>query len=253
MRFTLRPALALGTILLLAAPLAAARAQEPTPPAVRAGDEAVDGRRLSLGSSSYRLVMRENGKELGGATIRIVVSAADAAGEAGLLIVKTVESPRGTIFDTSLVRRRTLQPVWHHSTQPTRRMRLDFRADSVTGAVTPNEGAPVPVAHGTAEPTFDSAVLEQVIGSLPLAAGYAARIPFYIHEAGGLVWYGVRVAGEESVTGFGGQPAIAWRVAVDAMDRTVTSWFDRASGAWLRTETSMGPGRSMVIGPLPEE
>ena len=251
MRFALRPPSLLGTVLLLAAPLAIARAQAPVSPAVRVGDAAVDGRRLSLGSSSYRLAMLENGKELGGATIRIAISAADAAGEPGLLIVKTVESPRGTIFDTTLVRRRTLQPVWHHSTQPARRLSLDFRPDSVTGTVTPNEGAPERVAHGTAEPTFDSAVLEQVIGSLPLAAGYAARIPFYILEAGGLVWYGVRVAGEETVTGADGRPLAAWRVAVDAMDRTVTSWFDRASGAWLRTETSMGPGRSMTIGILP--
>jgi hypothetical protein len=218
-----------------------------TPPVVRAGDRAVDGRRVHPGTRTLRMTMTQEGKEVGGADIRATIAEMPAAGEAGLLIAKTIASPRGTIYDTTLVRRRTLQPVWHHSTQPRRRMRLDFAPDSVTGAVTPNDSAAVPVAHHTAAPTFDSAVMEQVLAALPLARGYAVRLPFYIYERGGLVWYDVRVTGEETVPGPHGKPTAAWAVRLDRAELPMRSWIAKDSRELLRQEIDFGQGRRMVL------
>lgn len=239
--------------LALAAPLLAGTAAHPVfaqdaaLPTVRAGDPVVDGRLVRPGASERHMSIMQNDKAVGGATVRTVIAEAPAAGEAGLLVTNTITSPRGTIYDTSLVRRRTLQPIWHHSTQPRRRMRLEFRADSVTGLVTPDDSAAIPVAHATEAPTFDSAVMDEVIAALPLGRGYAVRIPLYIYERGGLVWFDVRVTGEASIAGADAQPTAAWVVQLHRPDMTMQCWVAKRSRQLLRTEIDMGQGRRMVM------
>lgn len=221
-------------------------AQSSPLPAVRAGDPAVDGRLVRAGASERHVTMMQNDKAVLDATLRTVIADVPAAGEPGLLVANTFTSPRGVIYDTSLVRRRTLQPVWHHSTQPRRRMRLEFGPDSVTGAVMPNDSASVPVAHVTDVPTFDSAVMDEVVAALPLRRGYAARLPLYIYERGGLVWFDVRVTGDDSVAGPGAKPTAAWVVSLDQPRMTVRYWIAKESRQLLRTETDLGEGRRMV-------
>ena len=215
-------------------------------PAVRPGDGVVDGRLIRPGATERHMVMMQNDKAVGGATVRTVIAEAPAGGEPGLLVANTITSARGTIYDTSLVRRRTLEPVWHHSTQPRRRMRLEFGPDSVTGSVTPSDSAAVGVMQATAAPTFDSAVMDQVIAALPLARGYAARLPLYIYERGGLVWFDVRVTGEEPAPGPHAGLAPAWVVRLDQAGMSVRCWVARDSRQLLRSEIDLGQGRRMV-------
>lgn len=221
-------------------------AQGSTLPAVRAGDRAVDGRLVRPGASERHITMMQNDKPVGDATLRTVIAEVPAAGEPGLLVANTFSSPRGVIYDTSLVRRRTLQPVWHHSTQPRRRMRLEFGPDSVIGAVMPNDSASVPISHVTDAPTFDSAVMDEVVAALPLRRGYAVRLPLYIYERGGLVWFDVRVTGQESVAGPDAKPTAAWVVSLDQPNLSFRYWIAKDSRRLLRTETNLSEGRRMV-------
>jgi hypothetical protein len=247
MRSILRLSLALPALLIAGTAAHPALAQDAALPTVRAGDPAVDGRLVRPGATERHMTILQNDSAVGGATVRTVIAETPTAGETGLLVANTITSPRGTIYDTSLVRRRTLQPIWHHSTQPQRRMRLEFRPDSVTGLVTPNDSAAVPVTHATEAPTFDSAVMDEVIAALPLGRGYAARLPLYIYERGGLVWFDVHVTGEESVAGPGARPTAAWVVRLERPDMTMRCWIAKSSRELLRTEIDLGQGRRMVM------
>jgi hypothetical protein len=126
-------------------------------------------------------------------------------------------------------------------------MRLEFRPDSVTGMVTPNDSAAVPVTHATEAPTFDSAVMDEVLAALPLGRGEAARLPLYVYERGGLVWFDVHVTGEESVAGPGARPTAAWVVRLERPDMTMRCWIAKSSRELLRTEIDLGQGRRMVM------
>jgi hypothetical protein len=222
-------------------------AQGSTLPAVRPGDGVVDGRLVRPGATERHMVIMQNDTAVRGATVRTVIAEVPAGREPGLLVANTITSPRGTIYDTSLVRRRTLEPVWHHSTQPRRRMRLAFGPDSVTGSVTPTDSAAILVAQATAAPTFDSAVMDQVIASLPLARGYAARLPLYIYERGGLVWFDVHVTAEEPAPGAHGGRTPAWVVRLDEPEMSMRYWVARGSRQLLRSEFDLGQGRRMVM------
>lgn len=244
----MRSMLPLGlTLILTLSATGSGFAQGSTLPALRAGDRAVDGRLVRPGATERHMTMLQNDSAVSRATLRTVIAEAPAAGEPGLLVANTFTSPRGVIYDTSLVRRRTLQPVWHHSTQPRRRMRLEFGPDSVTGLVTPNDSASVPVLHVTEVPTFDSAVMDEVVAALPLRRGYATRLPLYIYERGGLLWFDVQVTGEESVPGPDARATPVWEVSVHQPSLTVRYWIAKESRQLLRTETDLGGGRRMVM------
>jgi hypothetical protein len=110
----------------------------------------------------------------------------------------------------------------------------------------PNVSAAGPVGHVTDGPTFDSAVMDEVVAALPLRRGYAARLPLYIYERGGLVWFDVRVTGDDSVAGPGATSTAAWVVSLDQPKMTVRYWIAKQSRQLLRTEMDLGEGRRMV-------
>ena len=119
------------------------------------------------------------------------------AGQWGYITTTTTE--RGTAVDTSIARRNTLEPVSHRSHAVPRKLSLDYAGTTVTGTYTPSDSAPRRIERVTAVPTFDAAMLDIILGSLPLKAGYTTRLPMYIEEQRGLVWFDVVVSGETTV------------------------------------------------------
>jgi hypothetical protein len=125
--------------------------------------------------------------------------------------ITTTTSQLGTATDTSIAAERTLEPVSHRSHAVPRMLSLDYAGATVTGTYQPTDSAGRDIQRTTEVPTFDAAMLDVVLGSLPLATGYTTRLPMYIEEQGGLVWFEVNVAGQTTV---GGVQAWDVRIAV---------------------------------------
>ena len=85
------------------------------------------------------------------------------------------------------------------------------------------------------------------IAALPLRRGYATRLPLYIYERGGQLWFDVQVTGEESVPGPDARATPVWEVSVHQPSLTVRYWIAKESRQLLRTETDLGGGRRMVM------
>ncbi len=234
--------------LLLALPvMARAQTTGAEPPTVVPGDAAVDGRRIAPGTTELRLLVSQDGQEQQLATITEQIREIEVDGRAALERVQTVVMPMGTAVDTVVVDRASLAPVRHRSHNPQRVMSLDFAGARVTGSVTAAGGAPQPVEAELDTPVFDSNPLDLVVRSLPLAEGYAARIPIYLHDLGGTVWVVARVAGAEAVDGGGDATEDAWLVEVEANGQISRFWVAKTSREMLRQGSSPAPGVELRI------
>lgn len=239
---------AAAAALLFALPIAG-RAQDTVqePPRLLPGDPAVDGRRIAPGTRERRLLLTQNGEERQLATVSEEVTEIQVDGRSALRRVQSVRLAIGVATDTVVVLRETLAPVRHRSHNPQRVLSLDFDGAKVTGSITPAGGEPRPVAAELDAPVFDSNPLDLLLRALPLAEGYAVRIPIYIHELGGRVWVATRVAGSETVEAGEGGTEDAWVVEVEAQGRTSRFWIAKASRELLRQGSSPAPGVELKV------
>jgi hypothetical protein len=113
--------------------------------------------------------------------------------------ITSTTSQLGTATDTSIARKGTLEPISHRSHAVPRKLSLDYAGTKVTGRLAPVQGAATEISRTTEVPAFDAAMLDLILGSLPLATGYATRLPMYIEEQEGLTWFDVSVAGDALV------------------------------------------------------
>ncbi|MFN2567200.1 MAG: alpha/beta fold hydrolase, partial [Gemmatimonadaceae bacterium] len=221
----------------------AAEPKAAEPVAVKIGDAALNTSRLGPTSRSWRLVLVQGGQEREVGTSRSEVTETTVNGAPALQIVQSLSSPMlGTSSDTIVVLRQTLAPVRRRSINARRTMSLDFDRATVKGTVTPAGGAAQPVSVTAAEPLFDSGAIDLVVRSLPLAEGYAAVFPAYLHEAGGSVNVTARVTGSERVTLADGTAVDAWVVEADVRGQKVRQSVAKESGETVRTVVVAGPG-----------
>lgn len=129
--------------------------------------------------------------------------------------VTTTTTELGVATDTSIAKQKTLEPVSHRSHAVARTLSLDYDGRTVTGSYAPADGPQREIDRVTDVPTFDAAMLDLVLVSLPLAPGYQARLPMYIEEQQGLAWFDVEVVGPTQV---GPVPAWDVRVTVPSYD-----------------------------------
>jgi hypothetical protein len=167
------------------------------------GSRDVDGSRLSAGKWEVSLTVHREGQAIPMGTQRSELVEVGGASPRWMLIT-TTSTERGVATDTSVAERAGLRPVRHRGHAAARNLFLDFDGRKVTGSYTPAEGAARSIERTTEVPTFDSAMLELIIGALPLKAAYATRIPTYIEEQEGLAWFDVVVTGERTVDGIEG-------------------------------------------------
>ena len=131
--------------------------------------------------------------------------------------ITTTTTQLGTATDTSIARQKTLEPISHRSHAVPRTLSLDYAGTTVSGTYAPTDSAPRPIERVTAVPTFDAAMLDIILAALPLAAGYTTRLPMYIEEQHGLVWFDIAVAGETTVGA-----AAGWDVRVSMPNYSVS-------------------------------
>ena len=156
----------------------------------------------------------------------------------------TTTSQLGTATDTTIMKQGTLEPISHRSHAVPRTLSLDFDGRRVTGVYAPRDSAATGIDRVTDVPAFDAAVLDVVLGALPLAEGYATRLPMYIEERKGLVWFDVTVAGATDV-----DSVPAWDVRVAVLNYTVSYLLARDDHRFLagRVEYPNGAAVEMTI------
>ena len=172
------------------------------------GSSDLDDSRLKSGTWEVTMTLRRGEQEMQAGTTKYELAELPGGRWAYVTVTTT---QLGTATDTSIVKQRTLEPISHRSHAVPRMLSLDYHGRNVTGVYAPRDSAATDIERVTEVPTFDAAMLDIILGSLPLAAGYATRLPMYIEEQKGLVWFDVTVAGATDV---GSVPAWDVRVAV---------------------------------------
>ncbi len=158
------------------------------------GDTRIDATRLATGEWTMRYLRVKDGQERQIGMLHYSLAAVE--GEAGTLrLVMRFENTGVTSVDTTIFASPRMEPITHRGHAAVRRMSLNFDGTRVTGRIEPASGEAETVDATLAMPVFDSALMEQLVGALPLAPGLHARLPMYVHERGGLVWLSVHVTG----------------------------------------------------------
>ena len=215
----------------------------PQPTTITVGSPDVVGARLAPDTTTFRLVLVQGGQEREVGTLREEIATLQVNGQPALRRVSAINSPLlGVRADTIVMMPGTLAPISHRSSDARRTLRLDFRADSVKGAMTPAAGAAQAIAVGTDTALFDAAAADLVLRTLPLAETYAVRLPVYLHEGGGRLWMPARVVGSERI-----DAVDTWKVEAQLAGQTVTSWIAKDTRALIRTEFLAGPGVTLRL------
>ncbi len=212
------------------------------PPVVAADAGAIRSARVATGEFVRAVSFLRDGQERRVGTITERISE-QASGQAGILIrAQEITMGQRTVIDTAVSNRSTLAPIWHNSKQPTAAMALRFDGRHVTGSHTAGTAAPEPIDQTVGEAVFDSNNQELVMGALPLALGYAARLPMYIYESKGIVWCDLRVVGQEVLDG-----TAAWKLDVSYAGAHGAYWFAKATGVMLRSDLVLPTGATMRL------
>lgn len=114
----------------------------------------------------------------------------------------------GQTVDTTLSDARTLAPILERTHKASGIIFLDFAGRIVTGRLTTPDGTRA-IADTLGAPAFNSTDLDLVVRRLPLAAGYATRLPLYDPEFGGFRHADARVSRRQTPEG-----SDAWVVQV---------------------------------------
>ena len=220
--------------------LAAAPAKA-EPITLKVGDASLNGARLKPMTTTKRMLLVRGGQtqQVGTMTDEIRI----ANGE--ITRIQSISSPMiGVSNDTIVFKQATFAPVSHRGKSAQRALNLTYDGMKVTGSTTPagaTTGTPVDLTSDVA--LFDVNTLDLALHVLPLAQGYSAKIPGYMHEAGGKTWVTVEVTGSEQVAPApGAAPVDTWVVAADIAGQKVKHYVDKNTREIIKTTVTPQPG-----------
>lgn len=190
---------------------------EEAPPAV--DPATVDASPLRLGASHRRSSLIHDGQTQDRGPDNHVLTQVTRGGRKLLVSTRLFSTPSGPAIDSSIADAKTLIPLRHVGIHSSRTMVLEFSGSRVRGSYAVQNEPVRPIDHPMEARPFDSSLYDLVIASLPLAVGYRARVPFYVYEQGGLVWYDVAVTGREMLDLSDRTRADAWAVDVKEGDQ----------------------------------
>ena len=213
-------------LLLTALGIATATAPMPDPPApqrprtatdtVQAGSPALDPGVLHPYELHRELTMTRGDSVRPFGRQSEVLTEDTVAGRPVLLHVVTFDTPNALTVDSSWVDPATLSPIRMQSSNKFRVVDLEFSAAAVRTTTTPADSAPTTSEHPLAVRPFEWNMLPLALSSLPLRAGYTARLPVFSDRAGQVVWYSVRVAADTFLTRTSGYRSPMWQLIARA-------------------------------------
>jgi hypothetical protein len=124
-----------------------------------------------------------------------------------------------------------------------------FYADHVEGMADKADNKDKDFKKALPEPAYNFETDIEFFQTLPLAAGYEAKISFYdagLDEPG---WYSFKVIGEDSIAGPDGKPVDCWVMSTDYNhpgEYLTKFWFSKQSQVMMR-EQSWGPDGAMLV------
>lgn len=196
----------------------------------------IDGRRISLVTDTF--VVSYAGNVIGrGITARSVNGTT-------LLQVYRWESASGDwTIDSLFSDLATLRSLRESRVVQDTLIDVRFRGDSSTITIRPKGGPPLMRSVSIASGAFSSAVLDALISSSPLAAGFQANHRFYYAPPApyGIIPISIRVRGSEDVTDRRGARRSAWVVEASTPSGGTTYWIDKATRTVLKYDTREGP------------
>ncbi|MFN2499021.1 MAG: alpha/beta fold hydrolase [Pyrinomonadaceae bacterium] len=137
---------------------------------------------------------------LGAQTIPLTVKTEIKDAGASWLVTETADTPQGQILDISTIEKGTLALKHRSIKQGPVAIEIDFKDNKATGTMTMNgQSKPILVDVGGVI-LGDGAGAYEVIGRLPLAAGYATTLRNFDVQKQKLEMKSLKFAGEESVT-----------------------------------------------------
>ena len=220
------------------------------PVAVKVGDALPMASLLKPTSQTFRMILAQAGQEREIGSTQTVVTETTVNGAAAFMIVQTLSSPMiGTGTDTVVVSKATLAPIRERSTNARRTLSLDFDGPRVRGTIKPAMDTAQRVSVDAKEPMFHSAALGLLIRALPLADGYAVKIPAYAHEAGGAITVTSRVIASSPEKLSDGRTVDAWVVETDIAGQKVKSYIAKDSRELVRTVLVAAPGVEVRMTP----
>ena len=207
---------------------------------IAAGDSIVGGGLIREGTVRKRMALVRGDSEQVVGWLTQTIGRSRWRGRRALLSVQTFADTGGvtTTTDSAWAEPRHLRPLAQRSHGSHREMRLDFHGDSVTGQVLPDTGGSTAIAAGPGLPVFDANTVDLVIAALPLAPGFRAKLPAYIYEEGGGVWYEITAVRSDTATIAGDRRAV-WLVSVTTGTRVIRYTIDRRTRRVLRSEYSL--------------
>jgi hypothetical protein len=208
-----------------------------------AGDTRVMGESIALGVFKKHMFTVRDGKRVVAGNL---LQTLEERPQGRLLSVQTFDYRGQTTVDSSLSDHATLKPIRHRSHNPKRVMALDFSGSRIVGTYRPAKGEAKTIDQNAERPVFDSNISDLVIAALPLKPGFAARIPCYIYEQGGLVWYDVSVADEVTLTMKSAGRIACWKVVANAKGRKSTYWIRKEPREVVRVEVEIPGGRFLI-------
>jgi len=211
------------------------QAQEPPPPRVLPGDSSLRPLPALHDSVRYTLTMYRDADEIPVGRLTELWRTDSASGTALVLRVQRLQRATMQLIDSTWTDARTLAPRARRSLQQTRRVLLEFSGARVKGSLAPLDAPPVPLDTTLRLAPFDAGNWEIVLRALPLAIGYAARLPVYDLD-GGLREYLVQVTGQTTMQG----KAAHVVVLTLARNRESVVWVSVETGQVLQIETMLG-------------
>lgn len=153
----------------------------------------------------------------------------------------------------------TMRPITHvnETTRDGKTVRSGFRflPGKIVGMAEMQDNAKKDFVALSPEPTYNFETDMEFLQSLPLAAGYAASIPFYDPGLDPPARYVFKVAGADALAGADGRAIDCWVVTADYNEpgHLTRFWFAKKSQVMIREESPMPDGGLLVKTLLPPE
>ncbi|HEX5047349.1 MAG TPA: hypothetical protein VFX89_09535 [Gammaproteobacteria bacterium] len=209
---------------LAAATLAAgsAAAQAPKP-----------ARDLKAGTTSYRAAIA-----IGGQSVDVQLGQKIEDGAGGWTVTQTLTTPFGDTVDSAVLAKGSLALVSRSVTQAGVAMSYKVDGGKVTGELKlPDQTVPLALDVPSGGLVGDGPGMAAVVGTLPLADGYAATLQMVNPQAQKIAPVAMRVVGSERVEVPAGA-FDAFKVAFESEMATGTLWIAKDTHAPLKSITS---------------
>ena len=197
----------------------------------------LDATKIQPAHFAYRLTLTRDTvvNQIGDQSVAI--SMLEYAGTPALLLARVGTEGVAAVSDTLVVRRDDLRPLHWVASHGVARVAAEFTADSIYGASSSPLGRLNVVLPNRADLLVNTAAVDVVLASLPLAAAWRDSAEMLVVDGGGaaLTPVGLAIEGEERITVPAGD-FDCWIVSLEAERASARLWVTKLGQVVARSE-----------------